>query len=66
AACERSKGGGCKSPKNEGGRRLPFTAGLACFFASGSAKARVATERNETIVGKEWSNNCLQECWQGL
>jgi len=35
AACERSKGGGCSSPNNEGGRRLPFTAGLARFFASG-------------------------------
>ncbi|MBR08962.1 MAG: hypothetical protein CMP48_14935 [Rickettsiales bacterium] len=29
AVCEWSKGGGCKSLKNEGGRRLPFTAGLA-------------------------------------
>ena len=53
AACERSKGGGCKSPKNEGGRRLPFTAGLACFFAFGSAKARVATERNDLGEGME-------------
>ena len=50
AACERSKGGGCKCPKNEGCRRLPFTAGLACFFAFGMAKASVANERNETGV----------------
>ncbi|MDN3723925.1 hypothetical protein QRD02_05990 [Aequorivita sp. SDUM287046] len=49
AACERSKGGGCISPRNEGGRRLPFTAGLARFFASALGKARVAIERNETM-----------------
>ena len=59
AACEWSKGGGCKSPKNEGGRQLPFTAGLACFFALGSGKARVAIERNETICWVEWSNYWL-------
>jgi len=49
AASERSKGGGCSSPKNEGGRRLPFTAGLARFFASGLEKTRVAIERNEAM-----------------
>lgn len=49
AACERSKGGGCRSPKNEGGRRLRFTAGLAGLFASALGKARVAFERNETM-----------------
>ena len=48
AACERSKGGGCSSPRKEGGRRLPFTAGLAGFFAS-SEKASVAIESNETM-----------------
>ena len=46
AACERSKGGGCSSPRQEGGRHLPFTAGLARFFAWTVAKARVADERN--------------------
>ena len=49
AACERSKGGGCSSPKNEGGRRLPFTAGLARFFASALEKTSVAFERNEAV-----------------
>ena len=32
AACEWSEGGGCISPKYEGGRRQRFTAGLARFF----------------------------------
>lgn len=49
AACERSKGGGCRSPRKEGGRRLPFTAGLARFFASAAEKASVAFERNEAV-----------------
>jgi len=48
AACERSKGGGCRSPRKEGGRRLPFTAGLARIFASALGKVRVATESNKT------------------
>lgn len=47
AACERSKGGGCRSPRKEGGRRLPFTAGLARIFASALEKASVAIESNE-------------------
>jgi len=49
ADCEWSKGGGCISLKNEGGRQLPFTAGLARFFAW-DGKASVALERNETEV----------------
>ena len=49
AACERSKGGGCRSPRKEGGRRLPFTAGLARFFALALGKEMVAIERNETM-----------------
>jgi len=63
AACERSKGGGCRSPKNEGGRRLRFTAGLARFFASELAKARVAIEpfdssgqASRNKPEPEWSN----------
>ncbi len=56
AACERSKGGGCRSPKDEGGRRLPFTAGLARFFALAWEKARVAIERNEALPKPQWSN----------
>jgi len=49
AACERSKGAGCKRTRVEGGRQLPFTAGLARFFASALGKTRVAIERNETM-----------------
>lgn len=49
AACERSKGGGCISPRKEGGRRLPFTAGLARIFASVLGKASVAIECNEAM-----------------
>ena len=47
AACERSKGAGCKRTRVEGGRQLPFTAGLARFFASVLGKTRVATECSE-------------------
>jgi len=32
AACERSKGAGCIRTRDEGGRLLPFTAGLAGFL----------------------------------
>ena len=56
AASERSKGGGCRSPKNEGGRRLRFTAGLAGFFASAEEKTSVAFERNELMPEPKWSN----------
>jgi len=37
-----------RNPRNDGCRQLPFTAGLACFFAFGRGKARVAIEWNGT------------------
>lgn len=61
--CEWSKGGACKSPKDEGGRQLPITAGLPRFFALGLGKARVAIEWYEIICLMEWSNYWLLLGW---
>ncbi|WP_129016105.1 hypothetical protein [Gelidibacter gilvus] len=48
AGCELSEGGGCISPKDEGSRRLRFTAGLARFFcfSGGKGKGSDCMKRN--------------------